>query len=139
MPDVLHRAAGVLIALLIVAALAFQLMTQKDLAAAREAAFLAGEKPLPAGQRERVLDDLRSVSDRQPGTEALVTESLVWLRADELGRAEAAARRATEREPDNAAAWLALAAALQASRAPGVARARDRALELDPLRFAPRR
>jgi hypothetical protein len=112
--------------------LAAQLYAQERLNDARLETFLSGERPLPPERRQSVLSDLEAAEPLRPGTDSLLAQALVRLRAGERGEAERLARRAVGREPDNYATHAALAATL-AERDPAAARRESaRARELNP-------
>jgi hypothetical protein len=129
----LGRVVLALASLCVAAVLALQLYAHERLQAAQVPTFLAGQRPLEPGLRSQVLEDLDAAEPLRPGTDALVTESLVRLRAGDDAGAERLARRAVEREPRNFTARNALAVALR-DRAPAAAdREARRARELNPL------
>ena len=123
------RALLALAALAIAAVLTVQLVAERRLKSATET---LAANPTPA-QRADALDQLDSVADLQPGTEALLAAAAARASAGQGGRAERLARRATAREPRNFAAWVTLALALRHTSPAGARRALDRAGELNPL------
>jgi hypothetical protein len=85
-----------------------------------------------AANLERARDRLERASSYRPGTTALVARVFLERHAGDLAEAEALARKATEREPDNIATWHAV---LATSRdADERARATDEIRRLDPYR-----
>jgi hypothetical protein len=80
---------------------------------------------------QRARDSLEWASDFRPGTTALVAHAFLEKNAGRPEEAEALARQATSREPENVATWQAL---LATSRDPAErARAQRELLLLDPL------
>jgi hypothetical protein len=121
------------LALAVAAFLALELRSETRLQAGRSAAYVAGARSLAAGKRPRVLADLRAGESLHPGTDALLAEALVELRAGHAAAAERPARRAVRREPRNWEAWRALGAALEGRDDAGARRAAARARQLNPL------
>jgi predicted Zn-dependent protease len=109
-----------------------QLYAQERLDEGRVQVFLAGERPLPPERRESVLSDLRAAERLRPGTEAVLGQALVRLRAGQTAEAERLARRAVHREPENHEAYAALAATLAGTDPAAARRASARARELNP-------
>jgi hypothetical protein len=130
-PPVRIALAG--LALAVAVFLVIELHAETRLQAGRSAAFAAGGRPLAPARGRQVLDDLKAGERLHPGTDALLTEALVELRAGQAGVAEALARRAIGREPRNWEAWRALSAALEGRNAAGARRAAARARGLNPL------
>jgi len=85
-----------------------------------------------AGDIESARDSLDRASSFRPGTTALVAQVFLEKSAGNLAEAEALARRATEREPDNLATWQALFATSR--DADERAHAAQELRELDPYR-----
>jgi hypothetical protein len=130
-PPVRIALAG--LALAVAVFLALELSAETRLQAGRSAAFVAGEHPLAPGPRSQVLADLRAGERLHPGTDALLSEALVELRAGHARAGERLARRAVAREPRNWEAWRALSAALEGRDDRGARRAAARAHALNPL------
>ena len=130
-PPVRIALAGLALAVAIF--LALELSAETRLQAGRGAVFVAGEKPLAPGARRQVLADLHAGERLHPGTDAILTEALVELRAGHAATAERLARRALGREPRNWEAWRALSATLQGRDDPASRRAAARARALNPL------
>lgn len=81
---------------------------------------------------ERARDRLERASDFRPGTTALIARAFLEKSAGRDAEAEALARDATGREPENVATWHAL---LATARDPNEReRAEREILRLDPLR-----
>jgi Flp pilus assembly protein TadD len=126
------RIALAVVALAVAALLTLELYADKRVEAGRGPAFEARGRALPPKLAEQVLADLRAGGRFRPGTDALLTEALVELRAGRAGEAERDARRALEREPRNHQAWSALGASLSRRDPPAARRAARRARELNP-------
>jgi predicted Zn-dependent protease len=103
------------LALLAVAVVAVALLAGR-LSIARDVARAEAIGPAGADRAQRLLQD---AAGRTSDTTPLLREAQLMLFADRPAEAVAAARRATEAEPENAQAWLLLSQA---------AAARDRAL-----------
>ena len=130
------RAALCLLALGVAAALAVSLRSfdQANEASAELARANLGPGPPDAARVRRVRDQFLGARRLNSDTAVDVREAraLLIVRAPPA-RTVSLLRQATGREPDNANAWLLLAAALtQARDRAGAAQARARARELDP-------
>jgi Flp pilus assembly protein TadD len=103
-------------------------------------AVATSKAPHPStAQVDRALADLRKVSDVHPGGDAFLAAAGLNFRKRRLAAAAQAARRATERDPDNFAAWVTLGLARRAVRDEAGARfAFARAHTLNPLYPTPR-
>jgi Tetratricopeptide repeat len=132
MQRVIARIALALAALAIAGFLAAELHYENRLDAGQKAAFAAGLHAVPRAQRPAVLADLRAGERLHPGTEALLGEALVKLRAGQPAAAEPLARRAVDREPRNWEAWRGLAATLAGRDDAAASRAIGRLRELNP-------
>ena len=124
------------VAVLLVAATALQLRAERDYEHGRELFAEVSEEgfaPGVAERAERARDRLERARSLRPGVTALVAQAFLEKNAGRAAEAEALARRATEREPENTTAWHAL---LSTSRdADERARAEQELRRLDPLRY----
>lgn len=84
----------------------------------------------PRGALQPALDTLR---DDCTETRPLVLAATVLARAERDEEAAPLARLAVRAEPENPGAWIALFSALQRTDPQGAARARERAVELNPM------
>jgi Flp pilus assembly protein TadD len=135
MPEVLLRIAIAAAALVIVAGLAVELRAHDILANAGEVA--AGKPTAPAVDAQ--LDDLKTVADLRPGSQAALASAALDLRMRRYHAAVRDAMRATEREPDNFSAWVTLAVARGATGdSAGRRAAFAKAHALNPLYPIPR-
>jgi Flp pilus assembly protein TadD len=103
-------------------------------------AVATAKAPHPStAEVDRALDDLRKVADVHPGGDAFLAAAGLSFRARRFAAAAQAARRATEREPDNFVAWVTLGVARRAvGDEPGARSAFARAHTLNPLYATPR-
>jgi Flp pilus assembly protein TadD len=108
MAAVAARIALALSALAVTIALAVELRAHDLLENAVETAALP--KPTQA-QVDQRLSDLKKVDDLRPGSQGALAAATLDLRTSRFPAAIDAARRATEREPKNFAAWVTLAVA----------------------------
>lgn len=111
------RIALVALAVAAIALLAGRLWVARDIARAEA----VGQSDVPRAQRL-----LRDAAERTSDTTPLLREAQLMLFAKRPADAVAAARRATEEEPENAQAWLLLAQAAAGSDARTEAQARRR-------------
>ena len=109
--------------------------------AARTVAGYALARHADAGACSQALSDSyrvdgKAVAERLRehcrGGDDLASAAAVLARGPRAAEAQALARQATRREPDNARAWLGLAFALRASDPAGARRAQARATALNP-------
>ncbi|HEX2086515.1 MAG TPA: tetratricopeptide repeat protein [Solirubrobacteraceae bacterium] len=123
------RLAAAALAVVVAALLGARLHDHDRCEAARKEVFAIGVGSPTAGAR----DALRRIRESCRGTTALVASAAALHRAGRERQALRLAREATREEPDNAAAWRALAT-VAADQAPAEARAaEERLAELDPL------
>jgi Flp pilus assembly protein TadD len=103
-------------------------------------AIAVATAPHPStAQVDRALADLRKVSDVHPGGDAFLAAAGLSFRTRRFAAAAEAARRATERDPENFAAWLTLGIARRAvGDEPGARSSFARAHMLNPLYATPR-
>jgi predicted Zn-dependent protease len=136
MAEVLVRIALAVVALAVVAALAAELRAHDMLANAGEVA--AQPKPA-AADIDAQLDDLKTVADLRPGSQAALASAALNLRTRRYVAAVRDATRATQREPENFSAWVTLAVARGATGdAAGRRAAFAKAHALNPLYPIPR-
>ena len=136
MPDMLGRITLATAAVLVAAATAVQLKAELDYKHGQERLFEAvsqeGSAAAVADEIESARDQLERARTFRPGTTALVALAFLEKSAGRPAEAEALARKATAREPENIATWHAL---LSTTRDPDErARAEEELLRLDPLR-----
>jgi len=136
MPDMLGRITLATAAVLVAAATAVQLRAELDYEHGQERLFEVisqeGSAAGAADEIERARDQLERARPVRPGTTALVALAFLEKNAGRPAEAEALARKATAREPENFATWHAL---LSTSRDPEErARAEQELVRLDPLR-----
>jgi hypothetical protein len=132
MPRVIVRIALALVALAVAGFLTAELHYEDRLAAGQKAAVAAGTHAIPPARRAGVLADLRAGGRLHPGTQALLGQTLVELRARHAAAAERLARRAVDREPRNWEAWRALAGTLRGRDDAAADRAVRRVRVLNP-------
>jgi hypothetical protein len=132
MPRVIVRIPLALVALAVAGFLALERHYESRLDAGQKAAFAAGTHAIPPARRAAVLADLRAGGRLHPGTQALLGQALVELRAGHAAAAERLARRAVEREPRNWEAWRALAGTLRGRDDAAADRAIRRVRALNP-------
>ena len=120
-------------AVLVAAVTAVQLRAEIDYERAQSELFAGGAANGSAGiDVERVRDRLERARSVRPGTTATIAQAFLEQNAGRRAEAEALARQATRREPDNADTWHAL---LSTARDAGEREsARRMMLSLDPLR-----
>ncbi len=132
MPRMIARIALALVALVVAGFLVGELHYEDRLDAGQKAVFAAGTHAIPPARRAAVLADLRAGRRLHPGTQALLAEALVDLRAGHAAPAERLARRAVDREPRNWDAWRALAGTLRGRDDAAADRAIRRVRALNP-------
>lgn len=108
MAEVLARIAVAVVALTVVVALAFELVTHDILA---NAAGVAAQPRPSAKEVDAQLRDLKRVEKYRPGAQAFLADATLELRTGRDRAALRSARRATQREPENFSAWVTLAVA----------------------------
>jgi Flp pilus assembly protein TadD len=108
MAEVLVRIAVAVVAVVVVVALAAELRAHDLLANAGEVA--AQPKPT-ASAVDAQLDDLETVADLRPGSQAALASAVLDLRTRRYAAAVRDATSATRREPENFSAWVTLAVA----------------------------
>ena len=136
MPDMVGRISLAVAAVLLAAAIGLQLRAERDYQEGQELFFARVSAGGPAADAAddiaRARERLERASELRPGTTAMVAQAFLEKTAGRAAEAEALARRATRREPENVATWHAL---LSTSRDPAErARAREELLRLDPYR-----
>jgi hypothetical protein len=136
MSDVLARIAGALAAVVVAGAMAIELHAHDQ--TARIAKDARAAKLSPAQLRED-LADLDDVSKVVPGSAPFMAAAALNNRARRFADASRAAKRATEREPDNFSTWITYGLVRRAVGDERTARdAFARAHELNPLYPTPR-
>ena len=134
MADMLGRIILAIVAVALAAVTALELRAELDYQHGQELFSEVSQKGFAADEADdigRARDNLERASDLRPGTTALVAQAFLEKSAGRPAKAEALARQATRREPENVATWQAL---LSTSRdADERARAQQELLVLDPL------
>jgi predicted Zn-dependent protease len=131
MADMLGRIILAIVAVALAAVTALELRAELDYQHGQKLFSDVSQKGFAADDVEHARDSLERASDLRPGTTALVAQAFLEKSAGNPEGAEALARQATRREPENVATWQAL---LSTSRdADERARAQQELLELDPL------
>ena len=134
MADMLGRIILAIVAVALAAVTALELRAELDYQHGQKLFADVSQKGFAANAEddvEHARDSLERASDLRPGTTALVAQAFLEKSAGNPEGAEALARQATRREPENVATWQAL---LSTSRdADERARAQQELLELDPL------
>jgi hypothetical protein len=134
MADMLGRIILATVAVALAAVTALELRAELDYHHGQELFSEVSQKGFAADAAddiERSRDSLERASDMRPGTTALVAQAFLEKSAGRPEEAEALARQATRREPENVATWHAL---LSTSRdADERARAQQELVLLDPL------
>ncbi|HYH58116.1 MAG TPA: hypothetical protein VD790_02685 [Thermoleophilaceae bacterium] len=128
------RIALAVASLAVAAAMAVELRAERDYQATDDFVLEDAGTPFAAAAADEVeetRDRLERAQSVRPGTTAMLLHVALEIRARDEAAAYALARRATGREPENAAAWKALATV-----SPDEAErrlAQDRVQALDPL------